>query len=84
MADQSNLMSDKVCMVTGATSGIGKVTAQELAHLGATVIIVGRNPEKGAEVVDQIKHQTESTIEFMKADLSIQQEIGLVLHSSGL
>jgi len=75
MANQDKPMNGKVCMVTGATSGIGKVTAQELAQQGASVIIVGRSPEKGVDVVDQIKKQTGSTVEFMLADLSVQQEI---------
>ncbi|MFQ5822271.1 MAG: SDR family NAD(P)-dependent oxidoreductase, partial [Candidatus Heimdallarchaeota archaeon] len=63
-------------MVTGATSGIGKVTAQVLAQQGATVIVVGRNPEKGATTVSQIKQQTGNpAVEFIVADLSSQQEI---------
>ena len=36
-------MSGKVCLVTGATSGIGLVAARELARQGALVVIVGRN-----------------------------------------
>jgi NAD(P)-dependent dehydrogenase (short-subunit alcohol dehydrogenase family) len=36
-------MSGKVCLVTGATNGIGKATAQALAQMGATVVIIGRN-----------------------------------------
>ena len=44
-------MQGKVCMVTGATSGIGLVTALALAQQGATVVIVGRNPERGAALL---------------------------------
>jgi NAD(P)-dependent dehydrogenase (short-subunit alcohol dehydrogenase family) len=36
-------MNDKVCVVTGATSGIGKATAAELARQGAQVVLVGRD-----------------------------------------
>ena len=41
-----NHMVGKVCLVTGATSGIGKVTAAALAAQGAEVIITGRNRQK--------------------------------------
>ena len=41
-------MQGKVCLVTGATSGIGAVAVRELARQGARVVLVGRNPEKGA------------------------------------
>ena len=42
------IMNGKICLVTGATNGIGKATAQALAQMGATVVIVGRNPAKCA------------------------------------
>lgn len=69
-------MRGKVCLVTGATSGMGKVVALALAQRGATVIVVGRNPEKSAVTVNQIKQQTDNPgVEFMLADLSSQKEI---------
>jgi NAD(P)-dependent dehydrogenase (short-subunit alcohol dehydrogenase family) len=49
-------MNGKICLVTGATNGIGKATALALAQMGATVVIVGRNPAKCAAVVSEIKH----------------------------
>ncbi len=74
MADKP--MIDKVCMVTGATGGLGLAAAQALAQRGATVIIVGRNPDKGAAVVGRIQEQTGNpAVEFMLADLSSQQDI---------
>jgi len=63
-------------MVTGATSGIGLATAQSLAQQGATVIAVGRNPERGAAAVAQMQQQTGNpSVEFMLADLSQQAQI---------
>jgi NAD(P)-dependent dehydrogenase (short-subunit alcohol dehydrogenase family) len=76
MTESDKLMDGKICMVTGATSSIGEVTAGELARLGATVIVVGRNPEKSVVTVNRIKQQTGNpNVEFMLADLSSQREI---------
>jgi len=69
-------MSGKVCLVTGATSGIGRVTARELAQMDATVVAVGRNRQKGAETVAEIKRRSANDkVEFMQADLSSQESI---------
>lgn len=69
-------MNDKVVLVTGATDGIGKVTALELARLGAQVVLVGRNPTKGQAVVREIRTQSgNQQVELMTADLSSQAEI---------
>jgi len=66
----------RICLVTGATAGLGFVTAQTLAQSGATVVAVGRNPEKGAAIVDEIKRQAgNASVEFLQADLSSQQDI---------
>lgn len=76
MAHLDKPMNGKICMVTGATSGIGEVTARALAQRGATVIVVGRNPEKSATIVNQLKQRTGNpAVEFMLADLSSQKEI---------
>lgn len=45
-------MDGKVCLITGATSGIGLVTARVLAERGTTVIIVGRSQAKSAATVE--------------------------------
>ncbi len=69
-------MQGKVCLVTGATSGIGQVTARELAKRGATVVVVGRSRQKAAATVDEIKSRTgNENVEYLLADLSSQQEI---------
>jgi NAD(P)-dependent dehydrogenase (short-subunit alcohol dehydrogenase family) len=66
----------KVCLVTGATSGVGLVTARELAQQGAHVVLVGRNREKCAAAVKQIQVQTGShKVEALLADLSSQQQV---------
>ncbi len=76
MAESNSTMQGKICMVTGATSGIGKVTARALAERGATVVVVGRSAEKSAATVAQIRRQTgNSSVEFMLADLSAQAQV---------
>ncbi len=69
-------LNGTTCLVTGATNGIGKATALGLARLGATVVVVGRNRDKGAQVVSQIKHESKSAaVESMTADLSSMSAI---------
>lgn len=58
-------------VVTGATDGIGKVTARELAMMGAGVTIVGRNPAKGERVVREIRTSCgHDNVHFVQAELS--------------
>ncbi len=69
-------MQNRICMVTGATSGMGKATATALAQMGATVILVARNQSKGEAVRDEIRTQSGNMhVEVMLADLSSQQSI---------
>ena len=71
-----NTMAGRICLVTGATQGIGLVTAQALAQQGATIIVVSRNPARCAATANDIQRQTgNSTVDFIAADLSIQREI---------
>jgi NAD(P)-dependent dehydrogenase (short-subunit alcohol dehydrogenase family) len=61
--------SNKRVLVTGATSGIGRATAEAFAHEGAHVIVSGRDEARGAEVVDAITAAGGSA-EFLQADLA--------------
>ena len=65
----------KTCMITGATSGIGRASAIELARMGATLILVCRNRERGEELVREIAGGGNSEVELMIADLESQSEI---------
>ena len=76
MAEQKPDMTGKVCIVTGATSGIGEKTACQLAELNAVVVVVGRSPEKCSMVSEEIKRTTGNTsVSALVADLSSQGEI---------
>jgi NAD(P)-dependent dehydrogenase (short-subunit alcohol dehydrogenase family) len=69
-------MAEKIFLVSGATDGIGRVTALELARAGGQVILIGRDPAKGARVVGEIKRQSgNAQVEFELADLSSQSDI---------
>jgi NAD(P)-dependent dehydrogenase (short-subunit alcohol dehydrogenase family) len=65
----------KTCMITGATSGIGRASAIELARMGASLILVCRNRERGEELVREIAGGGNSEVELMIADLESQSEI---------
>ena len=69
-------MKNRVCMVTGATAGIGKATAMGLADMGTTVIVVGRNRTKAEAVAAEISSTTgNARIEAMVADFSSLEQV---------
>ena len=74
------IMDGKVCMVTGATAGIGYYTALEIARMGASVIIIGRDQTQCISSVKMIKEDTgNQSVEFLVADLSSQAQIRAVI-----
>ena len=72
MSDLKLAMIGKICLVTGATDGIGKVTARVRAEHGATVIGVGRDPAKiqatQAEIGD-----TPGPLDFLTAGRTVRR-----------
>jgi len=69
-------MKGKVCMITGANSGIGKATALGLVKMGTTVVMVCRNRNRGEAAMDEIKAQSgNESVELMIADLASQKSI---------
>lgn len=69
-------MRGKVCVVTGANSGIGKETALALAGMGATVVLVCRSGARGTEALNDIKARTgNDAVSLVIADFSSQQQV---------
>lgn len=76
MPTSNTHMQGKVCLVTGANSGIGKATALGLAQMGATVVMVCRDRTKGEDAQSEIKAKSgNEAVDLLLADLSSQQSI---------
>jgi retinol dehydrogenase 12 len=64
-------MNKPICLITGATDGIGKVTATELARKGYAVVLAARNETKAATVTTEIVASTGNRdVDYLIADLS--------------
>ena len=64
-------MTGRVVAITGATSGIGRATAEALARMGATVLACGRNPDKLSAAVAEIRNVSgHDEVHGLVADLS--------------
>src|SRR5688572_30550534 len=67
---------EKIVLITGGNSGIGKATAIGIAKTGATVVIACRNKEKGEKAVEEIKKASgNSKIEMLLVDLTSMQSV---------
>jgi len=76
MAVQQSDLKNKVCLVTGATGGIGLLTAQALASMGGTVVVVSRSAQKCADTVSQLKLTTaNANIDYITGDLSVMSQV---------
>jgi len=64
-------LQDKVCIVTGATSGIGKRTAEVFAAQGAKVVIAGRREEEGRAVATSIG----ARCDFVRTDVTQEAQM---------
>lgn len=66
----------KTCLITGATGGIGLITAEALARQGANLVLVGRDPVRTSAVGAEIRRKTGSDrVEYLLGDLSVQSDV---------
>ena len=69
-------MSKRICLITGANSGIGKTSAIQIAEKGYRVIIACRNRARGEVALQEIKEKSGSdSIELMIVDMSLQSSV---------
>jgi NAD(P)-dependent dehydrogenase (short-subunit alcohol dehydrogenase family) len=69
-------MSEKVVLITGATSGIGKSAAMRIAEHDCILVLLGRDANRGKETMDAIHQKTgKRNVDLLLADLSSQSEI---------
>ena len=77
-----NNMRGKVCVITGATSGIGRAAALELGRAGADVFLIGRNLARAKDVLKRIRANPDfRRTEFLKCDMSNQRQIREIAES---
>src|SRR5215216_1526762 len=72
--NNNNAFTDKVVLVTGGTSGIGKATALTFARAGAKVVVSGRREKEGAAVVQEIK-KIGGDAAFIRTDIANDTDV---------
>jgi NAD(P)-dependent dehydrogenase (short-subunit alcohol dehydrogenase family) len=69
-------LKGKTCVITGATSGIGRAAAIQLGRLQADLILIGRDERRGAELIRRIKRShAQGEALFLKAELAVQRNV---------
>lgn len=68
-------MTNKTCLITGANSGIGKITARELAKQGMDIIMVCRNEAKGRQAREEILPLAKGKVDLLIGDLASQESV---------
>jgi len=75
----SKRFAEKVCLVTGATSGIGRATAVQFAREGARLALTGRNVERGQRVLQEVLAAGAKDAEFWPGDVTDSVSVGSIV-----
>lgn len=68
-------LDGQVCVLTGATSGVGYHAAKRLARGGAKLVLLCRNSEKAARVKNSLEQEYQASIRLLQVDLSRLEEV---------
>src|SRR5688572_8413303 len=69
-------MRDRICIITGATAGIGFAVARELANRGATLVLIARHGHEVSKCVEALRSETgNEAIDGVAADLSLISDV---------
>ena len=68
-------MDGKVCIVTGATSGVGLAAARRIAQGGGELILVCRNPQKAERVASELRQDFQAKVDIVLADFSEREQV---------
>src|ERR1700736_6537759 len=82
MVSMATTLEGSIALVTGATAGIGRAVALQLANLGAEVVVHGRSAERGAKVVQEIQNAG-GKARFVAADLADANDVRKLAAEAG-
>jgi NAD(P)-dependent dehydrogenase (short-subunit alcohol dehydrogenase family) len=81
VGEMSPRLKDKVAIITGSTSGIGRSSAVVFAQEGAQVVIVGRREEEGEKTLAMVKHNGGDAL-YVQADVTREEDVDrMVAHT---
>jgi NAD(P)-dependent dehydrogenase (short-subunit alcohol dehydrogenase family) len=73
---RSSPLAEQTILVTGATDGLGRALAGDLAASGAEILVHGRDDGRGRDTLDEIRHRTpDARLRFLRADLASLAEV---------
>ena len=74
-------LKDKVVIITGGGTGIGKAIAKLFCSEGAKVVIASRNQENLVNAVNEIRQTGNEIIDFLKTDVTVTDDVANLFHS---